>query len=244
LHFLAAGARERERGLYFSFFESPERVVAKSERIGLGLTSLVKRGDIEIQWQPLTDLLIDELAEQVLTLVQRRQVRRLVIDGLGGFKETAVYPERILRFFAAFANELRALGVTTLLIEESRQLFGAEVEIPVSGLSAIFENVIFLRQVELGSKLRRLISIIKTHDGAHETELREFFISKKGLTLASTFGSAESVLSGLAHQAPGSAPQRSQGASRSAKPRKDEPSPAKPKRNTKPKPKPGTRRKR
>lgn len=249
LHFLAAGARQRERGLYFSFFESPERVVAKSNRVGLRFSSLVERGDIEIQWQPLIDLLIDELAEKVLTLVQERQVQRLVIDGLGGFKEAAVYPERILRFLAAFSNELRALGVTTLLIEESRQLFGPAIEVPVSGLSAIFENVIFLRQVEFDSKLCRLISIIKTHDGAHETELREFFISKEGLTLASTFDHAESILSGLAHQRP-EPTRRAPGPKRPAKPRKVEPSFAKPKPKptptpkSKPKPKPGPRRNR
>ena len=41
--------------------------------------------------------------------------RRLVIDGLSGFLESAVYQERINRFFSCLVNELRSRHVTVFM---------------------------------------------------------------------------------------------------------------------------------
>ncbi len=200
LHFLTAGARRGQPGLFVGFFESPPRVLASARKLGLDLAAFVDQGLLEVMWQPPVDLLADALAQRIFTAVRRGRAERIFIDGLIGFKEGAVYPERLARFFAAFSNELRALGATTLLSEETPQLFGPRIEVPVTGLSAVVENVLFLRQVEIRSRLHRLLSVLKTRDAPHHRELREFEITRKGIEVGGPFAPGEeAIMSGMAH---------------------------------------------
>lgn len=194
LQFLAEGARKGEPCLYFGFYESPPRLVGKGQAIGLDLVGAVRGGQLEMIWQPPVELVLDALAVKILAAIKRRGVTRLLIDGLVGFKESTVHTERINRFFAAFTNELRALDVTTVFTEETRVLFGPEVETPVKGLSALVENHIFLRQLEWKGELRRVLAILKTRESGHDPSLRELIIDDRGLHLGGRFDSTGAVL--------------------------------------------------
>lgn len=194
LQFLAHGAKLGEPSLYFGFYESPPRLVGKGESIGLSMTAAVRDGLIEMLWQPPVELVLDALAVKILATIKRRGIRRLLIDGLVGFKESTVHPERINRFFAAFTNELRAMEVTAVFTEETRVLFGPEVETPVKGLSALVENHLFLRQLEWKGELRRVLAILKTRESGHDPSLRELIIDDKGLHIGPRFDSTAAVL--------------------------------------------------
>jgi circadian clock protein KaiC len=194
LQFLAQGAAKGEPCLHFGFYESPPRLVGKGQGIGLDLAGAVRSGLLEMIWQPPVELVLDALAVKILAAIKRRGVHRLLIDGLVGFKESTVHPERINRFFAAFTNELRALEVTTVFTEETRVLFGPEVETPVKGLSALVENHLFLRQLEWKGELRRVLAILKTRESGHDPALRELIISDAGIQLGGRFDSTGAVL--------------------------------------------------
>ncbi len=66
----------------------------------------------------------DALAHRLLDAVARRGVRRLFLDGLGGFIEASVEPGRISRYFAVLANELRVRGVIALYTMETAWVRG------------------------------------------------------------------------------------------------------------------------
>jgi circadian clock protein KaiC len=194
LQFLAQGAALGEPCLYFGFYESPPRLVGKGQGIGLDLVGAVRSGLLEMIWQPPVELVLDALAVKILAAIKRRGVHRLLIDGLVGFKESTVHTERINRFFAAFTNELRALEVTTVFTEETRVLFGPEIETPVKGLSALVENHLFLRQLEWKGELRRVLAILKTRESGHDPSLRELVIGDTGMQLGGRFDSTSAVL--------------------------------------------------
>lgn len=197
LHFLAAGAKRRERGLYFGFYESPPRLAAKAEGIGLPFGRFVTEGLIETVWQPAVELSIDALAERLLDAVRRAGVQRLFLDGIDGFRIAALFPDRLTRFFVALTNELRALGVTTVLTDEI-PIMGDPERRTHDSLFGVFENILLLRYVELRSQLHRLVSIVKMRESEYDSSIREFRISRKGIDVASTFESAEAILSGQA----------------------------------------------
>lgn len=121
--------------------------------MGLGLAAAEQRGDVELLWYPVGERILDELAHRLLDAVQRRGVKRLVIDGISGFQESALERERMVRFWSVLAGELRALGVTTLHTMELPELMGAEIRKPMDGVSAMAEVLILLRFVELQSRL-------------------------------------------------------------------------------------------
>ena len=71
--------------------------------------------------------------------VQRRGVKRLVIDGISGFQQAAIEQERMVRFWSVLLGELRALGVTTLHTIELPELMGTEIRAPLGGVSSLSE---------------------------------------------------------------------------------------------------------
>jgi circadian clock protein KaiC len=196
LQFLAAGVAAGEKVLHFGFFETPPELMSKARRFGWNLedTDGVKR--FFSVWQPASEHVLDELAYRLLEAVRQSGATRLVIDGLVGFKEAA-YKERLSGLFASVSDQLGFMGVTTLITEETRELFVRTIEIPTSGVSAVFHNIVFLRQVEKGSELLRLLSVMKTRDRAHDRGLYQIDITDRGLDVGERFTSSEAVLTGI-----------------------------------------------
>ncbi len=172
------------------------------DQVGLAFTRLVAEERIDVVWHPATEADPDILAQQLLERVRARQIQRLFLDGLDGFSDLTLAAERRGPFFTALTSGLRALGVTTLVSVELDTLFGPTVAIPIAGVSAIMENILFLRYVELRSQLYRLISVLKARRTGHDPALREFTITGQGITIARTFASAEAILTGLARPLP------------------------------------------
>ncbi len=134
----------------------------------------------------------------MLAAVRRRGVRRLVIDGLGGFAALASEPARLGHVFSALSNELRALDVATIYTAHA-DLAGLAAAPPLSGWSlgsapGVADNVVILRFVELRSSVHRMISVLKMRDRASETSLREFSITDAGIVIAPDSSGAEAIL--------------------------------------------------
>jgi circadian clock protein KaiC len=205
LHFLA-GSRADEPGLLMGCYETPERLRLKAASMGIDLAAAERRGDMEIMWRPMAEHMLDELAHRLLEAVRRRGVKRLVIDGISGFQQAALEPERIVRFWSALSNELRALGVTTLHTMELQELAGLNVSVPVSGTSSLAEVMVLMRYVELRSRLYRLISVFKMREGAFDRTIREFEIGDRGITVGEPFHGVEAILTGMARSSANAAP--------------------------------------
>jgi circadian clock protein KaiC len=202
LQFLAQGASEGEPGVYFSFYERPDALLRKGQRIGMDLSGPLERGLIALVHHSAVEAVVDLLGESLLREIRRLKARRLVIDGLQGFQLAAEYPERIRDVFSALGEELDREGVTTVYTMETQDLFGPRIEVPIGGISAMTHNVMLLRHVELRSQLYRLISIIKLRDSDYDPAIREFRIEDRGIVVADTFKTAEAILGGTAHAAP------------------------------------------
>jgi circadian clock protein KaiC len=198
LQFLSAGIRHDGVGLYVGFYERPASLLAKAKRLGLGLDAARERGLLHLFWEAPIEGVLDAVVERVLRAVVEHRVARLCFDGLHGFRHHAEYPERTRTVFSALADELTRRGVTTLFTLDTNALLGSEIEIPIDGVSALADNILLLRHVELRSQLYRLISILKVRDRAYDGAIREFQITDRGLIVADTFDSAEQILTGAA----------------------------------------------
>lgn len=197
LQFLHEGIRQRERSLYFGFYESPQRLLAKAAGVGLHFGQAANEGSLRVVWQPPLDFTIEELIYRLLDEVRRLRPSRLVIDGFEGFQQSAIRKERIAMFMTALTTDLRAMGIDVLLTQETGLL---RVSDPRKDyvVSALVENIILLRYVEANAQLHRLVSIVKMRESEYDTSIRELKISGKGLDVSPTFASAAVLL----HQQP------------------------------------------
>ena len=180
LHFVGA-SRPEEPGLVFGFYEDETDLLEKGAALGVDLERLVERGALEILWCPPLEGLIDAMAYKLLEAVRRRRVSRLLVDGMEAFRQSALRPERLGRFFTALAKELGSAGVTTLYtLELPDRVDLADRLAPVS---AIAQYIVMLRYAELGSELRRAMMIRKSRRSAFDPRIREFRIGTHGVVI-------------------------------------------------------------
>ncbi len=199
LQFIAA-SRANEKGVFFGFYETPAALHAKAESLGIDLASKVKAGHVEVLWQPPTEAILDAVGARLINTVRRTGAKRVFVDSLGAFAGISFYPERAVPFFAALANELRALGATSVWTFETPQLVSSEIPAPLHGISPVVDNAMVMRFVEIDSRLHRLVSIMKKRNGAFDSALRRFTINDHGLTVGDEFRSVEALLTGAAHK--------------------------------------------
>lgn len=199
-HFLLAGAAQEEPGLYFGFSETAAQLERKLARFGLDITRARAAGHLEVLWQSPLQPILDVSAERLLEATRQRRVRRLFIDGLGGFQRAVASAERLDLFLTALLRELQVREVTTICSVELPALFSPTLELPmtISGIADLADNLLFLRYVELESQLYRLLSILKMRESDYDPAIREFRITAQGIDVAPTFASAQAILTGEA----------------------------------------------
>jgi circadian clock protein KaiC len=184
LHFLGVGTRE-EPALHFGFFETPSLLRYKADALGISLPSK----HLHVVWNPIAENLLDKLGHELLDRVTRHGATRVFIDGIGGFDRAVTQRARLVEFFATITNRLRALGVTTVFTWESREIIDRDITAPSDQFSAMFDNVILLRQIELDHDLKRTIAVQKMRDSAFVASTRLLDITSKGLRVGARLGS-------------------------------------------------------
>jgi circadian clock protein KaiC len=197
MQFLSEGVKRGERVVYFGFYERPEAILAKCERIAIGgLQEGVERGLAQLIWHRPVEGVIDELGESLIQTVQTLRPTRLFIDGMEGFEKAADFPERMSQVYSVIAQELDQCGVTTLYTTETRELFARTIEVPIHGLSAATQNIILLRHIEHRATMLRVMAILKVRDDAYDGRMRELQITDDGIRLLDTFADEFQVASG------------------------------------------------
>jgi circadian clock protein KaiC len=197
MQFLSEGIKRGERSLYFGFYERPEAILAKCQRVGiLGLTQGVEDGLAKVLWFRPVEGVIDELGESLIQTVREFRPHRLFLDGMEGFARAADFPERLSHVYSAIAQELEGLGVTTLYTTETRELFSRNIQVPINGLSAATQNIILMRHIEHRASMLRVMVILKVRDDDYDARMREIQITDSGIRLLDTFAAELQVASG------------------------------------------------
>ena len=184
LKFLEEGIKAGEKAVFFSFYEMPEELINKAKTLGFQLEKAEKDGRLSLLWFPALEQDLDELAHALISQVERTGAKRVVIDGVDGFKLSATFPKRVNRFLVALSLRIRALGATLVLVEET-SFFRRPSSRQVAELSALNENVLYLRNMRYEPRLVRAISVIKMRKGAFDHSVKELRISKNGLEVVS-----------------------------------------------------------
>ncbi len=197
VNFLAR-ASQSEPALHFGFYETPARLMSKARALGVDLNGPVSSGALKVIWSPMTENLLDKLGHRLLGEVRAQGTKRLLMDGLGGFERAAIYPPRLVEFFAALTNELRALGVTTIATWELRDLFGPTVTAPGSEISSLLDNLVMLRHVEINSRFKRTISVLKVRDRAYEPVIHEVGFGSNGMLIQQPLEPVSGAATGVA----------------------------------------------
>jgi circadian clock protein KaiC len=189
--FLAEGARVGETGVIAAFEQRPDR---QRTRVIAELIASSKVGLVDGR---APDLSIDEIVVQLVAEIGRLKASRVVIDSLSSF-ELAVAPtfrddfrESLSRMVVALA----AVGVTVLMTSELEDRY-TDLRFSPYGTAFMTDAIIVQRYIEVQSRLRRVMAVVKVRASAHSDELREYSIGNDGIRIGDRLLGEEGLLGG------------------------------------------------
>jgi len=119
--------------------------------------------------------------------IHEHQRRRAFIDAITDVQRLMASPQRLQPYTTALINELRARGATAMISAEIGASIDQQLAVPLPSAPTAMDNGILLRQVELRSELRCLVSVLKTRQTATDQTIREFAIESNGLMVVEPF---------------------------------------------------------
>jgi circadian clock protein KaiC len=195
--FLAEGARCGETGVIVAFEQRPDR---QRTRV---IAELVASGKVSLVDGRAPDLSIDEIVVQLVAEIERLKATRVVIDSLSSF-ELAVAPtfrddfrESLSRMVVALA----AVGVTVLMTSELEDRY-TDLRFSPYGTAFMTDAIIVQRYIEVRSRLRRVLAVVKVRASAHSDELREYSIGNDGVCIGDMLLEEQGLLGGRPTRTP------------------------------------------
>ncbi len=189
--FLAEGARCDETGVIAAFEQRPDSVRTRV------IAELIASGRVGLVDGRAPDLSIDEIVVQLIAEIERLKATRVVIDSLSSF-ELAVAPtfrddfrESLSRMVVALAG----VGVTVLMTSELEDRF-TDLRFSPYGTAFMTDAIIVQRYIEVQSRLRRVMAVVKVRASAHSDELREYSIANDGIRIGDKLLGEEGLLGG------------------------------------------------
>jgi circadian clock protein KaiC len=193
--FIAAAVKRGERAALFAFDEELGLLFARSKGVGLDLEGMRDRGELAVTQVDAAEISPGEFAHKVRKVVERDNIRTVVIDSLNGYQNAMPQERHLILHMHELLQYLNRVGAATFLTVAQHGMVG-EMKSPVD-VTYLADTVILLRFFEAFGEVRRAISMLKKRTGAHENTIREFEISNKGLTLGPVLEDFQGVLRGV-----------------------------------------------
>jgi circadian clock protein KaiC len=181
LEFLYRGALAGEKGIIFSFEETPERLRAAAHGLGWDLDHEIERGMIEIVFIPQPSVMVEEHLLMIQQRVVAMAARRVAIDSISVFlhriKDPQIGREKVFQL-ASIVQTNDAVGFfATDIPYGTNQLsrFGVE--------ETVVDGVILLSSTEEALERQRYIEVYKLRNTAHLKGRHSMVIGAGGISI-------------------------------------------------------------
>jgi circadian clock protein KaiC len=189
--FLIEGARVGETGVIAAFEQRSK--VARGHMVA----DLIDSGRIGVVETRAPDLSVEEIAQLLITEIHRIKASRVVIDSLSGF-ELALAPtfrDGFRESLSRLVSSLAATGVSVLMTSELEDRY-TDLRFSPYGTAFMTDAIIVQRYIEVDSRLRRVLAVVKVRASAHSNELRLFHIDSDGIKIGEMVPGREGLLGG------------------------------------------------
>ena len=203
-----ATAQRGERAAMFIFEESLSSLMHRSHGMNMPLKEFVDKGLIMIKPIDPAQLQPGELAHLVRESVETFGAKAIVIDSLNGYLNAVPEEKFLLLHLHELLGYLGHRGIATILVFAQHGLVGMTMQTAVD-VSYLADCVILLRYFEAEGRIRKAISIVKKRSGKHETAIRDFGMSEKGIEIGQPLEQFRGLLTGVPTIAPAANEERS-----------------------------------
>jgi circadian clock protein KaiC len=180
LEFLYRGARDHgEKGIYFSFEETEERLRSTARELGWELDREIERGMVRIVFIPQPDILVERHLLEMQHHVESFGARRVVLDSMSVFLHK-IDDERLVRdkvfWLANIVQNQEAVGLFVNDVPAGsprHSRFGVE--------ETVMDGLVLLSWEKEGLERRRYIEVNKLRNTAHARGRHAMAIAHGGL---------------------------------------------------------------
>jgi circadian clock protein KaiC len=195
LNFVAAAVQRGEQAAMFVFDEELGLLFERAKGLNIDIQALVDSGKLTIEQVDAAEMTPGELSERVRHCVEQKNARTVVIDSLNGYQAAMPEEQALILHMHELLQYLNRQGASTFLTVAQHGLVG-DMKAPVD-VTYLADTVLLLRYFEAFGRVRRAISVIKKRTSAHEDTIREYQISKDGITLGEPLVGFQGVLRGV-----------------------------------------------
>jgi circadian clock protein KaiC len=194
--FMKEAAGRGERSVIYLFEESTQTFMDRNKSINVPVREMLDRGTLAIEEMEPLDTSPQEFAHRVRREVEDRDAQIVMIDGIDGYTVALQGQEdQLVRKLHALSRYLTNMGVSVILVDEVSTVTG-EFQPTDTGISYLADNIVFLRHLELRGELRKAMGVLKMRTSDFERTLREFKITKHGITVGEPLEGLRGILTG------------------------------------------------
>jgi circadian clock protein KaiC len=179
-YFVDAACRRGESALLFAFEESSAQVVRNLRSIGLDLAPWVRNGRLTIHAERTTTSGLEGHLNSMSRLIEASRPRVVVVDPISNLISvgTSIEVKAMLARLIDLMKGQRMTAFFTSLAADEGSPENTDV-----GISSFMDTWLILRNIEANGERNRLLNVLKSRGMPHSNQLREFILSRRGLTL-------------------------------------------------------------
>jgi len=191
MQFLYNGAvRYHEPSLYITLEETKKKFYEDMAKLGMDLHKAEKSGRFVFIGGPIAniqrymdkvDARVENMIEEIREVVKEKEIKRVVIDSINILTMLSDSPDERRKALAMLANELSALGCTSLMLSETEE---GSMDLSRYGIEEfVVDGVIVLYLVRQRNKFVPGIVVRKMRGTDHDKEIRYYEMTDKGVVV-------------------------------------------------------------
>jgi circadian clock protein KaiC len=186
LEFLYRGALAGEKGIYFSFEETEDRLLAAARGLGWDIDRQLASGMIEIVFIPQPEIMVEAHLLMMSERIQKMGAKRVVIDSVSVFlhkvEDAQQAREKIFHLCTIVQNAQAVGWFPTDIPYGSSKISRYGVE------ETVVDGVLVLSASEEGLERQRYIEVYKLRNTAHLKGRHNLVIDEDGVTVFPRYG--------------------------------------------------------
>lgn len=196
MQFMKEAAGKGERSVLYSFEESRETLLHRSEAINIPVSEIIDRGTLSVEVVPPNEYSPDEFARRVQREVDEHDARTVMVDGINGYEAALLGDSsEVQDGLVRLGRYLRNVGITALFTNEVPRITG-DFQATGRNLSQLADTILFLRHLEYGGKIHKSIGVLKSRTSDFEPTLRRLDITEYGLKVGEPLTGIRGILTG------------------------------------------------
>ncbi len=195
-HYAYDSAKRGEKAMVFNFDESIGTMLDRMRGLGLNPDPLLADGSLQMRQVDPAELSPGEFISQVRTLVDRQDLRVLIIDSLNGLLNAMPNEQFLALQLHELLSYLGQQGIATIITLAQSGVIGSSMQSPVD-VSYLADSILLFRYFERSGEIRQAISVVKKRSGAHERTIRELFMEGGSIRVGEALTEFEGVLTGV-----------------------------------------------